>query len=92
MAEDPALLPDGPQVGIQGLGFGRGVGIGQGKRHRIIRLIGHVWARRTVLPAGKKQGDGCEQQHDGMVSHVYSAGTCFWNTITYSSGLFTKRS
>ena len=46
----------------------------------------------AVLPAGKEQGDGCEQQHDGMVSHVYSAGTCFWNTITYSSGLFTKRS
>ena len=89
MAEDPALLPDGPQVGIQGLGLGSGVGIGQCQCHR---LIGHVRARRTVLPAGKEQGDGCEQQHDGQVSHRYSAGTCFWNTITYSSGLFTKRS
>ena len=89
VAENPALLPDGPQVGIQGLGLGSGVGIGQCQCHR---PVGHVRARRAVLPAGKEQGDGCEQQHDGMVSHVYSAGTCFWNTITYSSGLFTKRS
>ena len=90
VAEDPPLLPDGPQVGIEGLGLKGGIGIGQGERHRLI--LGLFGARRTVLPAGEEQGDGCEQQHDGQVSHRYSAGTCFWNTITYSSGLFTKRS
>ena len=89
VSEHPSLLPDGPQVGIEGFGGGGGVRIGQSQPDGLDRLFGTC---RLVPPARSAEGDGRKQQHEKEVFTHYSEGTCFSNTITYRSGLFTKRS
>ena len=75
VAEHPALLPQGPEVGIEGLGFGGGVGIGQAEDYRLV--LGRIGIGLFVVAAP-------QERHDQTGGYQET----FHRTITFSAILY----